>query len=249
MAGVDAARFACAVPGTAGPSYSDGKYWKLRYTEKTFEPFEWYLKWEQIKEIVAPLLTAESEVLVLGCGTSLLPEQLLAEGLAAQVTCVDQCAELIEALKQKYADKAGLQFEHLSAQQLPQDWAQRFDLVLDKAMLDCVLSGRQARPRADEILQAVSAVLKSSGSRYVLVSHARPEQRLHILCQPSTDFSQEYQWTVSRHKVPRPLAAGDAAAKGGKAKKGDDGLGGTLEASAACNPEENAYHIYCCERE
>eukprot|EP00930_Biecheleria_cincta_P052427 TRINITY_DN37688_c0_g1_i1.p1 TRINITY_DN37688_c0_g1~~TRINITY_DN37688_c0_g1_i1.p1 ORF type:complete len:245 (-),score=69.15 TRINITY_DN37688_c0_g1_i1:51-785(-) len=244
MAGLETSRFDNADPAAVTPSYGDAKYWKLRYTEKAFEPFDWYLKWEQLKDIIAPLLAAESEVLVLGCGTSPLPDQLLAEGLAANVTCVDQCAELIEALKQKYQDKAGLQFENLAASNLPQDYANRFDVVIDKAMLDCVFSGRQGQQQASEVMKAVNAVLKPEGSRYVVVSHMRPAQRLPFL-------SQTFSGNVTCHAIPKPLAAPDAVpAKGGKAPKGKAAEAETqLELSAACDSEDHAYHVYCCERQ
>jgi len=249
MAGVDSSRFVCTQPEVLG--YGDAKYWKLRYVEKVFEPFDWYLRWDQLKELVSPHLKPDAEVLILGCGTSPLAEQILAEGLASSVTCVDQCGELVEALSQKHQDKAEkLKFEALGANKLPQDWAGRFDVVVDKAMLDCIIAGRQGTQQAQAVLQAASATLKSGG-RYVCVSHAGPMQRLPLLGSARSqdqDLSQEFNWRVSCHTVPRPLAdpgTGAPAAKGGKAPKDAS----ELTQSAAFDAEANVYHIYICAHE
>eukprot|EP00439_Symbiodinium_sp_Y106_P077655 s2731_g16.t1 len=79
------------------------------------------------------------------------------EGLASKITCVDQCAELIASLREKYKDKAAMEFEVADAANLPQDWSDRFDLVLDKALLDTVVAGRQGWASAEGVLQSLTA--------------------------------------------------------------------------------------------
>lgn len=217
-------------------------YWTLRYKEKANEPFDWYLKWEHLKETLAPWLSPESEVLMVGCGTSLIPEQLLTDGLASSIMCVDQCAELIDVLREKYKDKEAFQFEAVDAAKLPEEWAGKFDIVIDKAMLDAVISsGRQGRLKAEDILKSISAVLKSSG-RYVCVSHARPGQRVPLL----SSFTKESPWEVFTNTIPRPLDASPEPKKGGKAPKGAPDPGG-LSVSPVATPEDHVYHVYCCE--
>lgn len=240
MAGVDASRFQ-EVKEPPRLEYGDATYWTLRYKEKSTEPFDWYLKWEQLKETLTPWLSAESQVLMLGCGTSLIPEQLVSEGLASSIVCVDQCAELIEALREKYNEKEAFHFEALDAAQIPvTDWAERFDVVMDKAMLDAILSGRQGRPKAEEVLKAALAVLKPSG-RYVCISHARPGQRLPLL----HSVADREQWEVS--SVPRPLDAAPEPKKGAKAPKGGPDPS-AMQVSAVASAEDHVYHVYCCQK-
>lgn len=243
MAGLDASRFQ-EVKEPTRLDYGDSTYWTLRYKEKSTEPFDWYLKWEQLKETMTPWLSAESEVLMLGCGSSLIPEQLVADGLAAGVVCVDQCAELIEALREKYKEKEAFQFEAIDAAELPQDWADRFDVVMDKAMMDAILVGRQGRPKAEEVLKAVFAVLKPSG-KYVCISHAQPAQRLPLL--QSLVPKDQQQWGVSCSRIPRPLDAAPEPKKGAKAPKGGADPS-AMQVSAVASPEDHVYHVYCCEK-
>lgn len=240
MAGVDASRFQ-EVKEPPRLEYGDATYWTLRYKEKSTELFDWYLKWEQLKETLTPWLSAESQVLMLGCGTSLIPEQLVSEGLASSIVCVDQCAELIEGLREKYNEKEAFHFEALDAAQIPvTDWAERFDVVMDKAVLDAILSGRQGRPKAEEVLKAALAVLKPSG-RYVCISHARPGQRLPLL----HSVADREQWEVS--SVPRPLDAAPEPKKGAKAPKGGPDPS-AMQVSAVASAEDHVYHVYCWQK-
>mmetsp|Transcript_48509 Transcript_48509/g.113699 ORF Transcript_48509/g.113699 Transcript_48509/m.113699 type:complete len:285 (+) Transcript_48509:21-875(+) len=242
MAGVDAGRFETDTKKSPSkPCYAHAMYWSKRYQEKTFEPFDWYVKWEHLKELLSSWLSSESVVLIAGCGTSLVAEQMLSEGLASKITCVDQCAELIASLREKYKDKAAMEFEVADAANLPQDWSDRFDLVLDKALLDTVVAGRQGWASAEGVLQSLTATLKSSG-RYVCISHARPAQRLPLLSAVVQDKKRE----ISCHQVARPLdPPPDPKAKAGKAAKGAPDPS-SMQA-AATDQKDNVYHIYCCE--
>lgn len=205
MAGIDAARFKMAQPSTA--RYADVRYWTSRYSETNFELFDWYLRWEQIKDFIAPLLTPESEILVLGCGTSALSEQLYLEGYV-QVTSIDICAPLIDMLTEKHAERTSMEYRTVAAQQLPSEWRGRFDVVLDKAVLDSVACSRKKWQDTEAMLRSVSAVLKPQSGVYVCVSHGGPELRRPMLLgtgQP-VEMSETYLWGVEVQTVPRPLS-------------------------------------------
>jgi SAM-dependent methyltransferase len=133
MAGIDASRFQTKISKNS-ISYSDARYWNSRYSEKgtdpkvdlSFAPFEWYLGFEQLKETLIPLLPDKAapaavdasandaigvssqddgpRVLVLGCGTSTLSEQLFNEGYV-HITNIDRCEALVEHLATKHQDK------------------------------------------------------------------------------------------------------------------------------------------------
>mmetsp|Transcript_19019 Transcript_19019/g.35675 ORF Transcript_19019/g.35675 Transcript_19019/m.35675 type:complete len:257 (+) Transcript_19019:62-832(+) len=240
MAGIDANRFSFELNKSL--QYGDPSYWSKRYQEKASEPFDWYLKWEHLKETVSQWLTPESNVLVLGCGTSLIAEQMLGEGFASKITCVDQCEELVDVLREKYKDKEALEFKQEDAGRLPKELQGKFDLVLDKAVLDTVLCGRQGWAAGESIVKSAMAALKNEG-RYVCVSHAHPAQRLPLL---SSCDSQDVKFEVSCHPVQRPLdPPPDPKAKGAKAAKGAPDLS-SLQASA--DQKDNMYQVYCCQR-
>ncbi|CAK0904342.1 unnamed protein product [Prorocentrum cordatum] len=239
-AAIDAGRFWAPAPPRL-PSYGDPAYWLARYAERGEEVYDWYMP--ELGGHVAPLVTPESQILILGCGTSALCEQLYAQGFV-NVTCIDRCAPLIEALREKHKDKeATVSFQAAEAERLPDDWAGRFDLVLDKALLDSVACGEQKWARMDEVLQSVSKVLKPSGGTYLCVSHAGVETR-----RPMLHAHGKYGWDVECRTVPRGVtatASGDKPPSRG-AKPPDPQAGAKLTASAAYDPSADVYHIYVC---
>mmetsp|Transcript_10204 Transcript_10204/g.21608 ORF Transcript_10204/g.21608 Transcript_10204/m.21608 type:complete len:249 (-) Transcript_10204:60-806(-) len=247
MAGIDVARFQAS--GTAPkPSYADAAYWLAWYNERGNEVFDWYLRWEQLKDIVGTLLSPESQILVLGCGTSALSEQMYAEGFV-NITNVDRCGPLIDILHDKHQDKATMQYEEYDlVQALPREWDGRFDFCIDKATLDCVACGRDKKQRVDQFLRNVSRVMKPSSGVLVSISHAAPEYRRSMLLSSGSkqgaDLSDEYRWRLSHQSLAKPLVDPSAAdAKGGPPKDQQK-----LEKSAAFKEEDHVYHVYVCQK-
>lgn len=256
MAGIDATRFQEQPPTPPRPNYGDPAYWTARYAN-TMEPYDWYVRWEQLQALLAPLLTPESQILVLGCGTSLVTEALFTGGFV-NITAVDQCEGLIEHLKEQHEAKETVKFEALNVEKLPEDWAGSFNMALDKATLDSILCQAPAKgsAQATEVLKAVSASL-APGGRYVCVSHAKPEHRLPLLLGPGadkeTDTSQIFDWKISCHTIPRPMSnsqpTAPAAAGKGKAPAAKSAEPATeLVPGPAFVAADDVYHIYICER-
>merc|ERR1719282_425694 len=138
-------------------------------------------------------------------------------------------------------DAPKMQFEVADAQSLPQDWANRFDIVIDKAMLDAVAcSGKDKSKNVRAVLQSVNRVLKPSTGIYVCVSHAGPELRRHMLIgtnQKANEFASEYNWKLTHKTVPRPLKNPLADPKAKPIE---------FVPSTAFKAEENVFHIYIC---
>merc|ERR1712029_216824 len=63
------------------------------------------------------------------------------------------------------------------AQALPSEWDGRFDVVIDKALLDSVACGRNKATEVAAVLRSVSRVLKPASGVYVCVSWASPTLR------------------------------------------------------------------------
>ena len=51
------------------PEYGKADYWDERYKAND-TTFDWYVSYEPLKEILAPLAKPDSKVLVVGCGNS-----------------------------------------------------------------------------------------------------------------------------------------------------------------------------------
>lgn len=278
MAGIDAGRFKEVDP-SAKLGYADPRYWVARYQADS-EPFDWYLRWEQLREILAPSLSPEAEILVVGCGTSLLSEQLYQEGFM-NVTNVDRCEPAVSAMRARHQaqreaiaaaaagggkkaakgaspdpppdaleGKPAMRFEALEAQSLPQDWAERFDVVLDKALLDSVACGQDKMKAVAGVLSSVSRVLKPKGI-YVCVSWAPPDMRWAMFAASDCDdrgrskerppASVEYGWEISHQTVARPLTNPQADPKN---KDKIELMPSATNFVAA----ESVYHLYTCTK-
>eukprot|EP00929_Paragymnodinium_shiwhaense_P112766 TRINITY_DN81032_c0_g1_i1.p1 TRINITY_DN81032_c0_g1~~TRINITY_DN81032_c0_g1_i1.p1 ORF type:complete len:287 (-),score=56.46 TRINITY_DN81032_c0_g1_i1:330-1139(-) len=267
MAAIDSSRFV----GKQAPActYADAAYWLARYSkEPAFEAYDWYLKWDHVKDLLLPSLTPESEILLLGCGTSQVSDKLFEQGFKS-ITCVDSCEPLIQFLSDRDKDaKPTIEYHAVRAEQLLQEhpeWAGKFDLVLDKAFLDAVSCGKSKGAAARAILGGVTAVLKPESGIYCCVSHASPELRrplllggqqgLATLKQPLPEegealgTSDSYKWKVEYSTVPRPLqphAELDAKGKPIAPPKGAPPC--DMQPSAVFDAKTHVYYVYLCKR-
>jgi hypothetical protein len=90
----------------AMPEYSEREYWEQRYRAAGAAgggaaPFDWYMDYAALKPALTalvPSLRASSRVLVLGCGTSPLGEQLYDDGFQ-QLTLVDFADGCVRAVR------------------------------------------------------------------------------------------------------------------------------------------------------
>mmetsp|Transcript_110908 Transcript_110908/g.192289 ORF Transcript_110908/g.192289 Transcript_110908/m.192289 type:complete len:286 (+) Transcript_110908:111-968(+) len=284
MASIDSSRFVTGQKKAASaPTYGDANYWSVRYSTTVNEPFDWYVRWEQLKESLTSILDPEKKpkILVLGCGTSTLSEEMYAEGFE-DITNVDSCQELVEALREKHQDKENMKYESFDARRLPQAFAEKkkqleeerlaaeagkepedkeegkeeekmeeekkeedflFDLVIDKACLDCIACAQDSKLEIHRLLLSVSRVLKPGTGIYVCISHAPPDLRQPMLVGIA-DFtriqSQKYKWTYSHETLPR-LLSNPLNPPGAKDKI-------EFTPSAAFRSKEHVYNMYMCHK-
>merc|ERR1719436_255405 len=127
------------------------------------------------------------------------------------ITNVDRCEEVIAAMQERHQaqldgavaagakgkkpDKKAATPEPTEAKQpmtfvaadatsLPQDWAGRFDVVIDKAMLDAIACGEAKWQTVETVMRSASRVLKPGSGVYVNISHAGPDMRKKMLVGP-----------------------------------------------------------------
>lgn len=161
--------------------------------------FEWYQRYSHLAEEIKSHITKESEILVVGCGSSKLGEELYDEGYQL-CTNMDSCAIIIRHLQEKYKDKnPTFKFEEgdVRAMEYPSD---HFDLVIDKALFDSLQCGESAPKNTHKALLEISRVTKPAGV-YFMVSFLPGPTLLTLLDKP------EYGWTVSHSKVVKPFLA------------------------------------------
>jgi len=139
-------------------------------------------------------------------------------------------------------DKPTVEFHALDAQHLLEKWTGKFEVVIEKAMLDAIACGQDNRTEIQAMLHEVSRVLRPSCGVYVCVSHAPPDERFPFLVGRQggeTNVSEEYGWRVVHQIVGKPGCPLDAKGKS---------HGVDLPRSAAFKLEEHVYHLYVCSK-
>lgn len=195
--------------------YGRAQYWDDRYTRDP-EPFDWYQRWDGLKDIITDVISPESNILVIGAGNSRLSEELYDEGYE-KITNIDISQVVVDAMQEKYKDRQpNMTYQQMDCRSMdfPND---RFDVVLDKGTLDSVLCGEGSTRNVHTTLSEVARVLGPNGV-FVCISHGEPSYRLTYLHCP------EFGWNVMVQTVTKPMM----------------GLVSTME------EQSNVHYIYVC---
>lgn len=178
-----------AAPDAVG-QFRDVGYWDEFFRKRNNEAFEWYGDWQQLSPLLSPHVDRAGEVLIVGCGNSMLGEHMHAAGFR-QLVSVDYSAQVIDEMRQKTQPKEGLTYEVMDMHAL--GYADgRFQTVLDKAWLDAVLTVGTPEEEADvaAMMREAQRVLKPGG-KYVVVTLAQPHIVRFLL-----DFFPHDGWEV-----------------------------------------------------
>ena len=182
-------------------------FWQHRYDGITadFKPHDWYVSWGTIRDRVWAItklgrsskdkkgtddLPAPINVLNLGCGNSLVAEDLVDDTSAnvEKVTSIDFVESVVRAQQDRVKDtrfNSKLEFRTMDVLHMESLPEAAFDLVVDKGTLDSLLTTSTAKTDFDEACKQISRVLKPGGW-LVIVSCAigyaqiRPLQNLSL---------------------------------------------------------------------
>mmetsp|Transcript_10922 Transcript_10922/g.13539 ORF Transcript_10922/g.13539 Transcript_10922/m.13539 type:complete len:251 (-) Transcript_10922:280-1032(-) len=156
--------------------YGRVKYWNERYTKEK-EPFEWYQRYSSIRHL---LPRSASRVLNLGCGNSLVSEEMLRDGYS-HIVNIDYSSVVINQMKERYKDDLERQeFECADVTKSIPYPDETFDLVICKGTLDAVLCSSSATINVKNMMEQCCRVLKDDGSM-VIVSYGTPENRMEYV--------------------------------------------------------------------
>ena len=81
--------------------YSKKYYWDDRFAKE--EQFNWLVSYEDVKDQIAPFLSPDSKILLVGCGNSTFSEQLYDAGFR-QLWNVDYSKVVIDKMTKKYEE-------------------------------------------------------------------------------------------------------------------------------------------------
>jgi ubiquinone/menaquinone biosynthesis C-methylase UbiE len=195
--------------------YANSSYWNERYSaimEKAVAEedasYEWYQDWGALRAIVAPLLVKKDpnfEILIPGCGSSRLAADIYEEG-CQNITSIDSSQVVVSMMTDRYLQYEDMEFTVMDATEMefiPNDC---FNLIVDKALFDCQLTGDSNFVKVTRLVSEMYRVLKPGGS-YIIVSHGSPEMR-HGFLTMTEDGNTKYKWDITTKKLPKPKIAG-----------------------------------------
>jgi len=117
--------------------FKSKEFWDKFFAKRGDEPFEWYGSYSFYQPILTKELPTKSRILMLGCGNSLMSEQMYDAGYS-QITSIDYSEKTIAKMDARKKDrKLAYSVMDITNLKFPND---SFDAVIDKATLDAMMT-------------------------------------------------------------------------------------------------------------
>jgi SAM-dependent methyltransferase len=160
--------------------YGSSSYWDERYSADE-ACYDWYQDYNGLKEYLVPFLPAgaEREILIPGCGNSMLGPELYNQG-HVNITNVDISAVVVNQMTDLHSDKEEMEYSVMDARKMEFIPDQCFDLIIEKALSDAILCSENNLKDVDILFREMWRVLKTGGT-YLIISHAPPSRRLQFI--------------------------------------------------------------------
>jgi len=201
-------------------NYGSGpQYWDDRYAHSQHQTFDWLRRFSQVEELIWEVTDADPkcEILHVGCGNSELTESMYDAGFP-RIVNIDISAVAIEQMVARNNDRPEMSWLHMDATCMDFE-SDRFDLVLDKSLLDTlVCSVEQRAERCRRYVAECLRVLRPGGT-FVVISFDKPSERQKHLEVPGFEVTKVEElpkartygsehWLYVCRKVPPPVDLG-----------------------------------------
>lgn len=231
-------------------TYASQSYWDEAYGERRYgESFDWYGTWEEpdlegrtLGDLVRPLLSKESRILMMGCGNSNLSVLMYEEGFR-RIVNVDISEPVIEQMRQKYEHLEGMTWRAMDASALDFDNG-TFDVAMEKGLFDALYAGTGERVQA--VLTETRRVLAPHGK---IVSISFSADRIERLFAPDPETERVVpadaaQSTEQMERQMPPVTTQEAPLS--------CRIAGKLRYRKATGADQKtgspAFHVYSCDQ-
>jgi len=173
------------------PAYGDGaEYWDAKHA-KDENPYEWMQGYEDLQKLIAKCTNGDKKhrILHVGCGSSLLTEDMYDDGYRAIVN-MDISSMVINRMRERNKKKRP-NMDWLVMDATAMDCENGcFDLVLDKCTIDTLVCCNDSTTVVDKYLQEVVRVLKCDGV-FLAFTLGDPAVRMGYLEKPHLGLQVE----------------------------------------------------------
>ncbi|KAF2924264.1 hypothetical protein DAI22_07g257200 [Oryza sativa Japonica Group] len=177
-------------------SYGEAEYWDARYVEEGGAPYDWYQRYAALRPFVRRFAPPESRVLMIGCGSALMSEDMVDDGYT-EIMNIDISSVVIEIMRKKHFNIPQLQYMQMDARDMSIFSDESFDCAIDKGTLDSLMCGVGAPLSAAQMVLEVERLLKPGGI-FMLITYGDPSVRVPHLNQSGCN------WKIVLYILPRP---------------------------------------------
>ncbi|CAK77628.1 unnamed protein product (macronuclear) [Paramecium tetraurelia] len=158
---------------TEYPDFSSVDYWNNRYSKQKDKFFEWLQTYSTLQPFIHNCLFGRfdiSQILYVGCGNSQLQDYMQLDGIK-NIRCVDFSDVLI---RQKQQQTIPYYLMDVTTKIDFED--EEFDFIIDKCLLDSLMSGSSFFERVSKYLSECYRILKPNGT-FMIISYGHPDIR------------------------------------------------------------------------
>ncbi|CUV04993.1 unnamed protein product [Cryptosporidium hominis] len=174
--------------------YGTTEYWEERY-KKDSNPYDWYQRWENMREIIKEYLKFDDKILVVGNGTSRLPEEIYDDGYQS-IEAMDISTVAVEIMHERFASR-NIPCQVGNVLDMYQYSDDGYDVVIDKGTFDSILCGENSHINIDTMMRELVRVLNYDKGRYICISYGQPNYRLNYL-------KSMKEWEVTTIPIKKP---------------------------------------------
>ncbi|KAF8719866.1 hypothetical protein HU200_024627 [Digitaria exilis] len=186
----------CASNDYGAPAYWDARYSSGAAASGGGEFFDWYQTYTALRPLLRAHVPAASRVLMIGCGNSLLSEDMAKDGYE-DIVNIDISSVVIEQMREKHKEIQQLTYMQMDVRYMSFFGDESFDCVLDKGTLDAMMCADDAPDGASKMLAEVARLLRPHGI-YLLITYGAPTERVPILNLAGCG------WSIALYIMPTP---------------------------------------------
>jgi len=188
--------------------FSAPSEWDVYY-ENNPDVLEWHSS-VPLERISSYITTEQSDVLLVGCGNSRLPETILSmhTGQGTRLVLLDTSQTCLDQLRQIH----GYSVEYMcgNAVELDQLFPDReFDMVLDKGLSDALFCSEGWNGPIEKLYKGAAKILRPGVGQYLLVSYKLPSSMQDFLRDVGEAVGLDWEFDLipdSNHRVGLSLA-------------------------------------------